>query len=189
MPKTKTDYSKTVIYKIVCRDESIDYLYVGSTTNFTKRKCEHKLNSMNPNSIQYNQKKYIEMRKNGGWDNFIMLEIEKFPCNDKNEAFAREEEYRKKLNANMNMIKAHLTVEERKEQKHELYKLYYDKKHKEISEKKKLYKQLNKETINKKNNEQYTCECGGKYTHTNKTKHEKTKKHKEYFLINKIIIP
>ena len=41
MPKTKTDYSKTVIYKIQhIEDESL--VYVGSTTNFTKRKSHHK---------------------------------------------------------------------------------------------------------------------------------------------------
>ncbi len=42
MPKTKIDYSKTIIYRIVCKDLSITECYVGHTTNFTKRKCQHK---------------------------------------------------------------------------------------------------------------------------------------------------
>jgi hypothetical protein len=41
----------------------------------------------------------------------------------------------------------------------------------------KQYREDNKERINKK----YNCECGGKYTHKNKAKHFKTKKHIKYF--------
>lgn len=35
------DYSKTIIYKIQHEDDE-SLVYVGSTTNFTRRKCEHK---------------------------------------------------------------------------------------------------------------------------------------------------
>ena len=38
MPKENIDYSKTIIYKIVCKDINIKDCYVGSTTNFTNRK-------------------------------------------------------------------------------------------------------------------------------------------------------
>ena len=42
MPRKVVDYSKTVIYKIVCKDLNITELYVVHTTDFTRRKCEHK---------------------------------------------------------------------------------------------------------------------------------------------------
>ena len=42
MPKT-ADYSKGFIYKIVCNDITIPNLYVGSSTDWVKRKCQHKL--------------------------------------------------------------------------------------------------------------------------------------------------
>jgi hypothetical protein len=42
MPKENIDYSKTIIYKIVCKDVNIKDCYVGSTTNFTNRKGQHK---------------------------------------------------------------------------------------------------------------------------------------------------
>ena len=42
MPKTEIDYSKSVIYKIVCDDLNVKDCYVGSTTNFIKRKRHHK---------------------------------------------------------------------------------------------------------------------------------------------------
>ena len=70
MPKTKVDYTKTIIYKTVCNDENVEYLYIGSTTDFTKRKYTHKCGCNTVNNRQYNEKKYVEMRQNGGWDNF-----------------------------------------------------------------------------------------------------------------------
>ena len=42
MPRKEIDYSKTVIYKIVCNDLNVKDVYVGHTTDFTKRKATHK---------------------------------------------------------------------------------------------------------------------------------------------------
>jgi len=39
------DYSKMIIYKISSKDNNIKYIYIGSTTDFTKRKWFHKNNS------------------------------------------------------------------------------------------------------------------------------------------------
>ena len=38
MPHKPTDYSKTIIYKIVCKNPEIKNTYVGSTTDFASRK-------------------------------------------------------------------------------------------------------------------------------------------------------
>ena len=102
MPKVNVDYSKTIIYKLVCNDLNITECYVGSTTNFTQRKSEHKKNCINPNSKEHNCKKYCFIRDNGGWSNWQMVEIEKYPCNDKNEATKRERYYFELLNASLN---------------------------------------------------------------------------------------
>ena len=42
MPKKNIDYSKTIIYKIVCKDLAVKDVYVGSTTHFINRKYGHK---------------------------------------------------------------------------------------------------------------------------------------------------
>ena len=42
MPRLPIDYSKSIIYKIVCDDISITDCYVGSTTQFSMRKSKHK---------------------------------------------------------------------------------------------------------------------------------------------------
>jgi hypothetical protein len=99
MPRTPIDYSKTVIYKIVCNDLTIADCYVGSTTDFTKRKCKHKSDCK-----KSDKKVYTFIRNNQGWENWSMLEIEKYPCNDNNEARLRERFWYEKLNAQLNMV-------------------------------------------------------------------------------------
>jgi len=91
MPKVQIDFSKTIIYKIVHKEDPDNHeSYTGHTTEFAKRKCEHKRRCENPNNTKHHYKVYQYIRENGGWDKFIMLEIEKYPCNDGNEARARE---------------------------------------------------------------------------------------------------
>jgi hypothetical protein len=43
MPKKNINFSKTIIYKIVCNDLTITDVYVGHTTNFIKRKAKHNM--------------------------------------------------------------------------------------------------------------------------------------------------
>ena len=60
MPKTPIDYSKTIIYKLV-HNEDYDnaYIYIGSTSDFIRRKSEHKKSCNNEKSKEYNKNKYI----------------------------------------------------------------------------------------------------------------------------------
>ena len=102
MPKLPIDYQKTVIYKFVCNDINIKDTYVGATTNFIKRKACHKTNCNNPNSLEYNKPFYLKMRLYGGFSNWKMLEVEKYPCNTKIESDLRERHFIELLNANMN---------------------------------------------------------------------------------------
>ena len=120
MPKTAMDYSKCCIYKIE-HFENESLVYVGHTTNFSKRKGQHKSNCMNENGKAFNLKLYQMIRGNGGWDCFKMIEVEKYPCKDKREAERRENEVMKELKANMNDRQSFLTEEERKEQEKQYY--------------------------------------------------------------------
>ena len=90
MPKKIIDYSKTIIYKLVCNDLNIKDLYIGHTTNWIKRKQSHKERCTCPNSDRYHLKVYEIMRDNGSWENWSMIEIEKYPCNDQQEATKRK---------------------------------------------------------------------------------------------------
>lgn len=104
MPKVAMNYQNTIIYKIVCKDLSITDCYVGSTTNFTKRKCHHKNSCNNINDKAYNYNVYNFIRAKCGWENWDMIEIEKYPCNDFNEALKRERYWIETLKATLNKV-------------------------------------------------------------------------------------
>ena len=109
------DYSKVVIYKIVCKDLNIDMCYVGHTTNFTHRKASHVRNSLIEAYPFYNYQVYQIIRDNGGWENWDMVEIKKYPCQDFNEARARERYWYEELNSKLNSKRPYATKEEVKE--------------------------------------------------------------------------
>jgi len=102
MPRKDIDYSKTIIYKIACNDLTIQDCYVGSTTEFTKRKYKHKYSCNTEGHHTHNYEVYKIIRLNGGWDNWSMIEIEKYSCNDGNEARSRERHWYEILNAKLN---------------------------------------------------------------------------------------
>ena len=104
MPRLPINYQNTVIYKICCDD--INDFYIGSTTDFTKRKNYHKSACNNEGSKAHNLKVYQTIRANGGWDNWRMVEIERYPCNNRQEAHMREEQIRMALNATLNIYRA-----------------------------------------------------------------------------------
>lgn len=84
------DYQKTTIYKLCCKDPEVTDIYVGSTCNFRKRKHQHKSNSLNMNKRDYKNYVYQIIRKSGGFENWDMILIEVFPCNNKLEKAQRE---------------------------------------------------------------------------------------------------
>ena len=172
MPKTPMDYSKCCIYKIENNDDE-SLVYVGHTTNFDKRKTQHKINCYNDNQKPYNFKVYRMIRENGGWEKFLMLEVEKYPCADKREAERRENEVMKELKTSMNTNKSFRTQDEITEY-HKEHNTNYRKVHKdEITEHKKEYYESNKPKINEK----VKCECGCDVMKRCLNRHQATKKH------------
>lgn len=98
MPKTAVDYSKTIIYKIVCKDTTVNDCYVGHTTHFVNRRNVHKTDY----SRFPDRKLYHFMDTNGGWDNFDMIEIETLDCKNNTEAKMRERYWCEHLNSTLN---------------------------------------------------------------------------------------
>jgi predicted GIY-YIG superfamily endonuclease len=103
------DYSKGVIYTI----KTGDNLYVGSTTDFMRRKSQHKHIIFNENNPMYNSNLYRKIRENNG---LYDIEIYKqFPCNNNKELRIEEEQIKKYLNADLNNNRCYQTLEERRE--------------------------------------------------------------------------
>ena len=159
MPKVPINYNNCCMYKIEhIEDDSL--LCVGFTTNFNKRKGDHKSRINNVNGNKYNYKLYQMRRENGGWKNFNMIEIEKYPCSDRREAEKRETEIMKELKASMNMVRSYVGISKKEadkiyrdthnDRKKELSKIYREAHKEEIKEKSKIYRDNIKEL--KKNN-------------------------------------
>ena len=141
MPKVKADYSNTVIYKLCCNDPSINNVYIGHTTNFTQRKSNHHSNCCNKNVENYNMYLYQFIRNNGGWENWSMLKIEDYNCNDKYEAMNRERYWIETLQSKLNINNPISTKEEKDKQK----KDWYEENKEQILEKSKIHYEENKE--------------------------------------------
>lgn len=152
------DYVKTIIYKICCKNKTMKECYVGHTTNFKQRKIEHKYACCNENSKSYNSKVYSFIRDNGGFDNWEFVEIEKFPCNSKEEAQMRENYWYFNLKATLNTISPSFDFKKeeiRNNRKRVINELNakFNKQERDIE--RKIYKEQHKEEIleNKKKKE------------------------------------
>jgi len=157
MPKQAMDYSKCVIYKIVCNDESVTECYVGHTTNFVKRKYQHKQTWKTSNL-----KLYQMIRENGGWDNWTMTPIFEYPCENYIQACIKEEFWRIQLVAELNSQRAFLSEEEKQKRDKEYRKKnkekakeWRDNNKEQIVEYKKEYAQINKEKLAEKDKIKY----------------------------------
>ena len=153
MPRPEiNDY---IIYKIICNDENITDCYVGSTANFNKRKTGHKMNCNFSNNDKYNLKIYKIIRENGGWENWSMIPIAEIKQITLTQSRIIEEDYREKLNANMNSCRAYISHTQKKEERKQYIAKYTEINKKETDEYKKQWYELNKDKILKQRKIRY----------------------------------
>jgi Txe/YoeB family toxin of Txe-Axe toxin-antitoxin module len=107
MPKADIDYSNTVIYKIFCKDETICDMYIGHTTNFTKRKYQHKISCNSGNKFKI----YEIIRANGGWENWDMVEVATYNCKNATEARIKEQEHYELTKSSLNSCSPYVNKE------------------------------------------------------------------------------
>jgi len=84
------DCAKTIIYKLINYDYP-DLVYVDSTTNFTKRKQDHKERCLNEKSKKHNLKLYKTIRECGNWENWSIIKICDYPCENRRQAEQEED--------------------------------------------------------------------------------------------------
>jgi hypothetical protein len=191
----EVNYANIVIYKIVCSNNDVKDCYVGQTSDFIRRKRAHKTICNNSSSSSYDLQVYKTIRENGGWKNWIMTEIEKYPCENERDATKRERFWIEELKSNLNSIIPNRSDIEKKSNKNKYSKDYYDlnkeelifyqKKYREsnndkIVERSKTYYDTKKNEILQKQGEKHICECGKEYTQNHFKRHLNTKFHKEF---------
>ncbi len=182
MPKNSIDYSKTIIYKICCKDPTITDIYVGHTTNLVKRRCQHKTRCCNPKDKKNNYYVYETIRKYGGWDNWEFVVIEECNVESMQQAKLKERYWVEALKATLNKKVPLRTkkewYEDNKEhmiEYHQQYSKEWNEKNKEnIKLKRKLYYEMNKEMVE--------CDCGYILLKKCFNRHLETKLHKEFII-------
>ncbi len=176
----RTNY---VMYKVCPKNKELNFCYIGQTANFENRKRQHIRNTTcETDKKHYHLKHYETIRNNGGWDEWEMIELEKFNDKTKLEARIREQELIKEHSANLNMLSAYITEDERQANKKAITEKFraenkeylaeqtkkYKEEHKEvIAEQMKKYRAENKEKISQKKKE---------YKENNKEKHQEWQK-------------
>lgn len=178
MSQKKVDYSKSLIYKIVCNDTNIKNVYIGSTTSFRDRKSSHKSRCNNETNKCYNFYVYKFIRENGGWDNFDMILIDYVPCETKLELHKIERKYIEKYDLVLNTKKPIETQLELKQRKTTFNKEYYTTNKEREIQRVKIYYENNKEREKQKaknyyhNNKEYTLQKNKEYYNNNREKVE-----------------
>ena len=174
------NYNKGIIYKLCCKDPEITDIYIGSTTDFTKRKWKHKSDCKNRNS---NVHQFI--KNNGNWDNWDMIQVEAYKADNKRDLESRERHWIETLKSTLNKNRPYITDSECREYNCE----YYQNNKVQFAEKSAIYRQNNKESLSEKravylqNNKESIAEKGAIYYQKNKKKI--TEYHIEYRQNNK----
>jgi predicted GIY-YIG superfamily endonuclease len=174
-------YNESIIYKLCCNDLNITDIYIGSTTNFNRRRAQHKLCCNNEKTKQFNCRVYKFIRDHGNWGNWSMLQIEQYEAKDKRDLEMRERYWIETLNSSLNKNIPTQTSSEyyqnNKEKIAEHRAEYYQNNKEVILEKLAENYQNNKEVIAEYNAEKVVCECGSEVNKSSLLQHKKTKKH------------
>ena len=180
MPRSAIDHSQTHFYKICCRDLSITDIYIGHTTNFRKRKREHKCACCVSSNNKHHLYVYEFVREHGGWDNWDMVLLETRACGNSLEAKKAEREFIESLQASLNKSLPGRTQKgwrlDNVEKLKEYNKAYHEANRNTVCARVKQWALDNQDKLREK----FVCEvCGGRYTGDHKRHHVKTNKHLE----------
>ena len=102
------------VYKLKCKDTNITEFYIGSSTNFIKRKQSHKDNTINLNRREYCLPLYMFINVNGGFENWDYEIIKEYKFITKKELTINEQAYIELLKPHLNSINANGVDLERK---------------------------------------------------------------------------
>jgi hypothetical protein len=147
------NYNNSKIYKIV--SPQTDKIYVGSTTKdkLCQRMAQHR--AIYKRYLNDKERDYITSFEILKYEDAIIILIEAFPCNTKDELHARERYW---IENTANCVNKFIPTRNKKE-----YNKYY--------------REKNTEQIKKLKNEKISCICGGRYSRCQKKRHEMTTKH------------
>jgi len=112
-------YKHTIVYKICCKDTTVPDVYIGHTTNFEKRKFYHMRDTHTSNT-----KVYEFIRSHGGWDNWNMIILQEYSCDNYEQACMFEWFWWKRLGATLNVVTPGIKLIRRDQKKHRDFETY-----------------------------------------------------------------
>ena len=136
------NYNQSYIYKLCCKDTTIEDIYIGSTTNLYNRKKKHKSDSNNEKHRIYKTYVYKFIRENGGFENWDMIMIKEVNVDNKRELEREERKVFEELKPTLNIRNPFRKKEENKGLDKEKQKIYQ-----------KNWYENNKESLRKSNSE------------------------------------
>ena len=149
---------KSTIYKIRCKSLEVPECYIGRTIDVTSRLRTHKSNCYSQTKASYNYKVYKFIRENGGFENWILEEIETVEHDSEDTTPAREREYywfnelKATLNNNIpnqsSSVSNKIWQNNNKEYLKEYDKQYKEKNKEQIKIRTKVYYEKNKDKLN-----------------------------------------
>jgi alpha-galactosidase/6-phospho-beta-glucosidase family protein len=179
----KNIYNRAKIYRLVCLVTGKQY--IGSTTqNLRKRLHEHKINYKCWKNGKYHYVTSFQIIEN---ENYDIVLIEEFPCDNKEQLHARERYYIETMECVNKYIPTRTIQQYRQANREKLAKRdkqYRQANQEEIHQYMKEYRQANHEQLKTKASEKIPCECGNQISRRHISTHRKTKKHID--LINSI---
>ena len=182
---SKCDFSKALIYKLICKDPEIKEVYVGSTCDLEMRMSKHKSDCK-----RLHVKVYKFISENGGWDNWTVEIIQDYPCSGVEELKILEQHYIKEMGT-LNSKSAdtgcdkkeydRLRYEENKDKRNKDSREYNKKKREKIKEKNKEWRDKNKKEYDRLRYEENKDKRNKESREYNKKNREKIKeKNKEW---------
>jgi hypothetical protein len=179
------DYKNGKIYRLVCNTTGDQY--IGSTT----RPLSQRLGGHKTQYKQFLAGKIPQQTTSNSIlsnNNFEMILIEDFACENKNQLERRERYYIESMKC-VNKYKPAQTKEEHKEERKEQSKQYYQENQGKILEERKQHYEQNKEEVNEKHRQHYEQnkeEVNEKHRqHYEQNKEKINEKHRQYHEQNK----
>ena len=170
-------YKNGKIYKLVC--DATPIVYYGSTIKTLSLRLSH-----------HKSHKTCCSRELFELGNVSIELVEEYPCNNKYELQSRERFYIEfMLNNFTHRVICNERIPTRTKQEYnqdnrdsinEKCRKYHQNNKEYRNENRRKYYLDNKDATDKKRNEKFNCECGGRYTRSGKSQHFKTNIHKEY---------
>ena len=186
----KGDYANGRIYKIepICEHDENEVYYGSTCQLLCKRMDSHRSNYKSWKNGNRAKTFSYELFEKYSIENCKIYLVELYPCETKEELFAREG-YHIKNNKCINRYVAGNQLAVGIKEYHQIYrnqhkdenieysKIYRENNKQKLNDKRTIYVAKNIDRIKEYKQTKNVCNCGGQYTNSDRSKHYKTKMH------------